>query len=225
MRYKRILMDIDDTIFDFQPGNRNAVNQLMEELGLASPTIYDEYEAINSTCWRALERGEMTQEVLHVERFRRFLATKNRPDDPAQVADRFAELLGQQAIPLPNALETLRAIAAEREVILLTNGITVIQKRRLACSGIGAWVHGVVISQEVGASKPDPRIFEIALDGLKPEEALMIGDGIHSDVLGANRAGADMCWFNPKGKALPEGMHAEYEVQDIRDCVAIALAE
>ena len=54
---------------------------------------------------------------------------------------------------------------------------------------------------------------------------LMIGDGIHSDVLGANRAGVDMCWFNPKGKALPEGMHAEYEVQDIRDCVAIALAE
>ena len=34
MRYKRILMDIDDTIFDFQPGNRNAVNQLMAELGL-----------------------------------------------------------------------------------------------------------------------------------------------------------------------------------------------
>lgn len=225
MRYKRILMDIDDTIFDFQPGNRNAVNQLMEELNLASPTVYDEYEAINSDCWRALERGEMTQEILHVERFRRFLSTKGRCDDPTQVADRFAELLGQQAIPLPNALETLRAIAAQREVILLTNGITVIQKRRLACSGIGEWVHGVVISQEVGASKPDPRIFEIALDGLKPEEALMIGDGIHSDVLGANRAGVDMCWFNPKGKALPEGMHAEYEVQDIRDCVAIALAE
>ena len=104
MRYKRILMDIDDTIFDFQPGNRNAVNQLMAELGLASPTIYDEYEAINSACWRALERGEMTQEILHVERFRRFLATKNRDDYPARVADRFAELLGQQAIPLPNAL-------------------------------------------------------------------------------------------------------------------------
>lgn len=223
MRYRRILMDIDDTIFDFQPGNRNAVNQLMAELGLSSPGVYDEYEAINSACWRALERGEMTQEILHVERFRRFLATKNRQDDPARVAGRFAELLGQQAIPLPNALETLRAIAAEREVVLLTNGITVIQKRRLTCSGIGDWVHGVVISQEVGCSKPEPEIFEIALGDLRPEEALMIGDGIQSDVLGANRAGVDMCWYNPKGKALPEGMHAEYEVRDIRDCVAIAL--
>ena len=52
----------------------------------------------------------------------------------------------------------------------------------------------------------------------------MIGDGIQSDVLGANRAGVDMCWYNPKGKALPEGMHAEYEVRDIRDCIPIALA-
>ena len=75
----------------------------------------------------------------------------------------------------------------------------------------------------MGASKPDPRIFEIALDGLKPEEALMIGDGIQSDVLGANRADVDMCWYNPRGKVLPEDMHAEYEVRDIRDCVAIAL--
>ena len=76
----------------------------------------------------------------------------------------------------------------------------------------------------MGCSKPEPEIFEIALDGLSPKEALMIGDGIQSDVLGANRAGVDMCWYNPKGKALPEGMHAEYEVRDIRDCVAIALS-
>lgn len=223
MRYKRILMDIDDTIFDFQPGNRNAVEQLMAELGLSSPGVYDEYEAINRACWEALERGEMTQEVLHVERFRRFLAAKQRGDDPAAVADRFAELLGRQVIPLPHAEETLRAIAAQRPVVLLTNGITAIQRSRLARSTIRPWVQGIVISQEVGLSKPDPRIFQLALDGLDPSEALMIGDGIHSDVLGANRAGVDICWFNPKGKVLPEGLHAEYEVRDIRDCVAIAL--
>ncbi len=223
MRYKSILMDIDDTIFDFQPGNRNAVEQLMAELGLSSPNVYDEYETINRACWEALERGEMTQEVLHVERFRRFLAAKRRGDDPAAVADRFAELLGRQVIPLPHAEEALRAIAAQRPVVLLTNGITVIQRSRLARSSIRPWVRDIVISQEVGLSKPDPRIFQLALDGLDPSEALMIGDGIHSDVLGANRAGIDICWFNPRGKVLPEGLHAEYEVRDIRDCVAIAL--
>ena len=55
MKYKRILMDIDDTLFDFQAGNRNAVGALMAELGLSSPTVFDEYQAINHACWEALE--------------------------------------------------------------------------------------------------------------------------------------------------------------------------
>jgi len=110
-------------------------------------------------------------------------------------------------------------------VVLLTNGITVIQKKRLAASPLKDWVQGVVISQEVGVSKPDPRIFEIALGGLDPRDALMIGDGITSDVMGANNAGVDVCWYNPKGKVLPEGVHAEYEIRDIRDCIAIATQE
>jgi HAD superfamily hydrolase (TIGR01549 family) len=194
----------------------------MEELGLSSPTVFDEYQAINHACWEALERGEMDQATLHVERFRRFLVLKGREDAPEQVAYRFAQLLGQQVIPLPHALETVKALCERIPVILLTNGITVIQKLRLDASPIKDWVSGVVISQEVGVAKPDPRIFEIALNGIDPRDALMIGDGTGSDVLGANRAGVDMCWFNPKGKALPEGMHAEYEIRDIRECIAIA---
>ena len=225
MRYKRILMDVDDTLIDFPTGNRRAVEQLMAELGLSSPTIFEEYQAINHACWEALERGEMTQEVLHVERFRRFLARKGRSDDPAAVADRFAELLGRQAIPLPHAEETVRAIAERLPVVLLTNGITVIQRQRLANARISQWVSDVIISQEVGLSKPDPRIFELALGGLDRREALMIGDGLRSDVQGANHAGVDVCWYNPGGKRLPGDLHAEYEIRDIRDCIPIALMD
>lgn len=225
MRYKRILMDVDDTLFDFPTGNRRAVEQLMAELGLSSPTIFEEYQAINHACWEALERGEMTQEVLHVERFRRFLARKGRSDDPAAVANRFAELLGRQAIPLPHAEETVRAIAERLPVVLLTNGITVIQRQRLANARISQWVSDVIISQEVGLSKPDPRIFELALGGLDRREALMIGDGLRSDVQGANHAGVDVCWYNPGGKRLPGDLHAEYEIRDIRDCIPIALMD
>lgn len=225
MRYKCILMDIDDTLFDFVPGNRNAITALMAELGLSSPTIYEEYEVINNACWKALERGEMDQGTLHVERFRRFLATKNRSDDPEKVAARFAQLLGQQVIPLPHAYETVQAISKNLPIILLTNGITVIQKARLGASPLGSWIEKMVISQEVGVSKPDPRIFEIALDGIDPRDALMIGDGTGSDIRGANNAGVDACWYNPRGKKLPEGLHVEYEVKDLLECIPIATQE
>ena len=225
MRYKRILLDADDTIFDFQAGNRRAVAALMAELGLSSPTVFDEYQAINHACWEALERGEMDQAELHVERFRRFLATKNRADDPEAVADRFAQLLGQQAIPYPGAEDVVKALSERLPVTLLTNGITVIQRARLARAAVTQWLDDVVISQEVGAAKPDPRIFEIALNGLDPRDALMIGDGIHSDVAGANNAGVDICWYNPKGAQLPDGLHAEYEIHQFRDCLPIAFQD
>lgn len=225
MRYKMILLDIDDTIFDFQAGNRNAVSELMAELGLSSPTVFDEYQAINHACWEALERGEMTQEILHVERFRRFLASKKRDDDPKAVADRFAQLLGQQAIPLPGAENLVKTLSEHVPVVVLTNGITVIQKARMERSPLSRWFSRVVISQEVGASKPDPRIFEIALDGVSPSDALMIGDSPNSDVLGANRAGVPVCWFNPKGKALPENIHPDYEARTLDECLKIALGE
>lgn len=225
MHYERVLMDLDDTLFDFQAGNRRAVAALMAELGLASDTVFEEYQAINHACWQALERGEMTQEVLHVERFRRFLRTKGRSDDPAIVAARFAQLLGRQAIPIPGAIESLQRIARHLPVFLLTNGITAIQQARLEISGVGRMVHGAVISQQVGLSKPDPAIFLYALQGIAPGRALMIGDGINSDVLGANRAGIDICWYNPDHKTLPKGLHAEYEIHRIEDCVEIALRD
>ena len=225
MRYKRILMDLDDTLFDFQAGNRRAVAELMQELGLSSPTVFDEYQSINHACWQALERGEMTQEILHVERFRRFLSSKGRSDDPRVVADRFANLLGRQAIPIPGALESLKAISRHIPVVLLTNGITVIQEARLEISGIRPLVHSAVISQQAGVSKPDPAIFYQALEGIDPSRALMIGDGINSDVLGANRSGIDICWYNPSGKDLPSGLHVEYEIQEISQFVPISLSE
>ena len=225
MRYQMILLDADDTILDFQAGNRRAVAELMAELGLSSPTVFDEYQAINHACWQALDRGEMTQEVLHVERFRRFLKSKNRSDDPAPVADRFAELLGRQAILFPGAEDVVRALSERLPVVILTNGITVIQKRRMAISPVKQWISRLVISQEAGVSKPDPRIFRIALDGVEPRNALMIGDGVGSDVAGANAAGVDMCWYNPGGKSLPQGLRAEYEIHRLADCLPIALQD
>ena len=225
MRYKAILFDVDDTLLDFQAGNRNAVNQLMDELGYHDPDRYDQYEAINLKCWKELEAGQLTQNQLKVARFVRFFDRYPVPGDPRWAAERFVELLGQQSILLPHALEVVEQIAARLPVAIVTNGITDIQRSRLALSPLKDYVTEVVISEEVGVSKPHPGIFTIALDrlGVKAGEALMVGDGVNSDIRGANNALIDACWYNPEGKVLPEGVHAEYEIADISQCVAIAL--
>lgn len=225
MRYKVILFDNDDTLMDFQAGNRVALNRLMDELGYRDPRRYDQYEVVNLECWAALEKGLMTQRQLRLARFMRFFDRYPVPGDPAWAAERFIGLLGQQSILLPHALDVVRAIAAARPVVIVTNGITEVQKHRFALSPLKPLVSDIVISEEVGHSKPRPEIFQIALErqGVKSRDALMIGDGINSDIRGANSAGIDACWLNPGGKVLPEGVHAEYVISDLRECVEIAL--
>ena len=225
MRYRAILFDVDDTLLDFQTGNRNAVNRLMDELGYRDPDRYDQYEAINLKCWAELEAGLLTQSQLKLARFVRFFDRYPVAGDPKWAAERFVELLGMQSILLPHALEAVEQIAARRPVAVVTNGITAIQHSRMALSPLKDYLTEMVISEAVGISKPRPGIFKIALDrlGVKPRDALMVGDGLNSDIRGANNAGIDACWLNPTGKALPEGVHAEYQITDIRQCVDIAL--
>lgn len=227
MRYKAILFDVDDTLLDFQTGNHNAVNQLMDELGYHDPDRYDQYEAVNLKCWRELEAGLLTQSQLKVARFVRFFDRYPVRGDPRWAAERFVTLLGRQSILLPHALETVARIAQRLPVAIVTNGITDIQRSRMALSPLKDYVAEMVISEEVGVSKPRPGIFIIALDrlGVKPRDALMVGDGVNSDIRGANNAFIDACWYNPEGRALPEGVHAEYVISDIRQCAEIALGQ
>ena len=92
MRYRGILMDADDTLFDFQAGNRRAVNRLMDEIGYFHPDRYDQYEAINLACWRALEQGLMTNAQLQSARFARFFETYGVSGDPVAAGERFVAL-------------------------------------------------------------------------------------------------------------------------------------
>ena len=227
MRYRAVLFDADETLFDFQAGNRNAVSQLMDELGYHHPDRYAQYEAINQQCWAALEQGRMTHPQLQLARFERFFERYRVDGDAARAAARFPVLLSRQSILLPHAEGVVRAIAARLPVAIVTNGATVTQKGRLARSPIRDAISGMVISEEAGVSKPRPEIFLMALEplGVEPRDALMIGDGVNSDIRGANNAGIDACWYNPGGKTLPDGVRAEYTVSDLRQCVPIALAE
>ena len=64
----------------------------------------------------------------------------------------------------------------------------------------------VIVSERAGVSKPDPRIFAIALEELdvRPEEAVMVGDSWKADIAGARAAGLRPVWFNPRRLPPPE---------------------
>jgi putative hydrolase of the HAD superfamily len=220
--YKAIFFDADDTLFDFPRAMRVALRACRREFGLrvAQGALVEAYRRHNLDVWRAFERGETDQAALRVERFRRLaaeLGIRELPFDRISVF--YLEALSSQPQLFPGALATIRRLAKKFPLALITNGIAMVQRRRFAASPITAYFQAVVISEEVGIAKPDPRIFAPALRkiGVDAGEVLYVGDSVTSDMAAARNAGMDFCWLNPDGIPVPNGQSAAFIIAAIKE--------
>ena len=87
---------------------------------------------------------------------------------------------------------------AARPIGIVTNGPTEVQRAKLDLLGIDRLVDFVLVSEEFGVAKPDPQIFREALRlaGVRPEEAVFVGDSAEFDMAGARAAGIPTVWVN-----------------------------
>ena len=203
MRYDYLLIDNDNTLMDFAAAEFKALRQTLADAGL--PTDDDTcaaYERINTALWKALERGETTQPKLKVERFRQLLEYLGREGDAAALGAAYAANLGKHADLLPGAADFIHAIHGRMKIALVSNGVSAIQRSRLALCPLTPLFDAIVISEEAGVAKPDPRLLEIALDMLgctDKSRAVMMGDSLSADIAAANNAGLDSIFFSLKG--------------------------
>ena len=112
--------------------------------------------------------------------------------------------------PYPEVAEVLRALRVRGTQLVVVSNWDVSLHDALAQTGLGALVHGVVTSAEVGATKPDPYIFRraLVLAGVRPEDALHVGDSVEHDVEGARAAGVEPVLVVRDGSDAPPGVRA-----------------
>jgi YjjG family noncanonical pyrimidine nucleotidase len=227
MNYPFLLFDADDTLFDFPKASARAFAVMCEKHSISNtPETYQIYHDINKVLWAAFDRGEVTKEYLTLERYVRFLkALDISNQDPAQCNRDYLTALGESVFPLPYAEEVCQELALRgHQLYIVTNAVASVQRSRLDRSGFSRWFQGAFISEEAGASKPSKAYFDYVraqLPELTAENCLIIGDSLSSDIKGANNAGLPCCWFNPKGQPLQEGLHADYEISDLRQLLDI----
>ena len=226
-KYKGIFFDADDTLFDYPHAERAALRACLREFRLRVKLgiLIDSYRRHNLELWQAFERGETDQAALRVERFSRVAAEFGISGLPLErISAFYLEALSRQPQLMPGALATVRALAKKFPLALVTNGIAMVQRRRFAASPITAYFQAVVISEEVGVAKPDPRIFAPALEkiGVAAGEVLYVGDSVTSDMAAARNAGMDFCWFNPAGTPVPAGYAPAFiiaAIKELPDCL------
>jgi putative hydrolase of the HAD superfamily len=70
--------------------------------------------------------------------------------------------------------------------------------------GIRPYFESILISADIGIRKPHPKIFQTALDrcGVQPKNALMVGDTLSADILGAKNAGMAAIWITRRADML-----------------------
>lgn len=225
-RYDVLLCDADNTIFDFNKAEENAFALTCAYMGFeSSDALLETYSKINAALWKLLEEGGITQKVLRVRRFEQFLDVIGKSDlDAVDMAREYAEQLGRQSVPIDGAIEAIARWSKMVPVIIVTNGISRIQHGRMEGSEVRHYIRGMVISEEVGVAKPDPKMLHIGMEmaGVTDRSrVLMLGDSLSSDIGAAANAGVDACWYNPKGQQNTKGLPVRYEIRDLDEVDAI----
>ena len=227
-RYPYVLLDADMTLLDFYRSEREALCRTLDRHGLPrNGEIIDTYSKINDALWKAMARGEVDQDFLVVERFAALQRAVGGSADPRAMNRDYASFLGEEAHLLPGALEFCQRLReGGLELAIATNGLPAAQRGRYHRSGLDQVIPHLFISMELGAQKPNPAFFQIVLDKLEvaaPSQAVMVGDGLDTDILGGNRAGIDTIWFNPEGKPLTGPARPTYTAASYEEILRILL--
>ena len=228
MKYEVILFDADETLYDFKKSEREAFKNTMLKFNID----YDEnyhlkiYQEINSALWKEFEQGLITQEVLKIERFKRLSDKLGINFDENDFANLYIENLADASFLYDNSIELIETLHKSYRLAIVTNGLTLVQDKRIRKSSIAKFFETIVISEEVLTAKPNPKIFEHTLKTINftdKNKVLMVGDSLSSDIQGGINFGIDTCWYNPNKIVNETSIKPTYEISNFDELKLLLL--
>jgi putative hydrolase of the HAD superfamily len=184
---RAILFDLDDTLFERAPAFARWARQFAEQRGLTAPDAVSTIVALDA---RGRPRREAVASAI--------VAHFGLDEDAAALALRMPGELAACAEPEPGVAETIATLGTRYRLGVVTNGPGPSQRAKLARIGLTAAFSTIAISAEVGVWKPDRAIFDLALAavGCTPEETVMVGDSLESDLAPARALGMPTAWID-----------------------------
>ena len=207
-----VLFDLDDTLFDYTHAARVALGEAarLDPVLAAAPfdALAQRHHALLEEIHPRVTRGELALDAARSERFTRLLiACGGDPAAAPAMADCFRAALRRAERLVPGAARLLDALQLRGVTLAIVSNNTRAEQigklTRLGC--IDAFA-AIVVSADHGISKPDPRLFAVALDqlGVAAADTVHVGDDWDKDIDGARRAGIRPVWFNRFARPAPE---------------------
>lgn len=230
MALRALFFDLDDTLCDYSGSVDSAASAIFGRAVDRYPQLSS--DRLRQNFDRLLDDHVVSSVGPHapfLSRFDRIRQTLllDQVEDDALAKELVGEytLMRSDGLKLfPDALSTLEALKGRLPMVLVTNGSTDVQKRAVERLGIGKYFERILISEEVGAAKPNPLIFQRAIEVVRrrPDEVLHVGDGVRSDIAGAKAAEIPVAWLN-RGEhpLLPNDPVPNYTISSLTELLPL----
>ena len=223
--YQIFLLDIDNTLLDFDAAEKRGFEKLIESYGIEYRSrMLEEYKKLNRDLWDLLEQEKISRDELLNTRFTRLFSSFGLEINGAEAESRYRLHLGEGADLLPHTKETLLHLKQKgKKLYPASNGVYHTQIQRLKKAGIYDLFDGMFISEKIGYEKPSPSFFEHCfkhISDFSKEKTIMVGDSLSSDIQGAINAGIDSCLISPP--KAPATTKATYQITDLSELIELS---
>ena len=219
-KFSIVLIDADDTIFDFKKAEFSAFKKTLNSFGAdCSDKDVEVYSEINLRCWKELEKGTLTRSDLQLKRFEQWFDYMGLKLDAKAFNDMYVPSLGEFGFLFNGAEDFLRKLSSVCDIYIVTNGMTVTQESRFNKTIIKPYIKNIFISESIGYSKPDKAFFDFCIKEIgEPDrsEYIILGDSVSSDMQGGRNAGISTCLFS-KDKNISSHPLCDYIVSDYNE--------
>lgn len=223
---RAVCFDFDNTLQDLDSAFDIAASKVLEPFGRDRGFDGEDVKnALNGTwpsVWEEFMAGTRPEPALYPEWFFQAFRTLDvlvSRDELSLLVGAYHQVFDGALALYPDVERVLHRLERWRRppsLAILTNGPGARQRNRIRALGLD-WIPHLAISEEVGIGKPHPEFFYAALRELdvRPEDAVMVGDTLDTDIVGAHAVGMKSVWLNRRKIADPRSELADATVSDL----------
>lgn len=200
---RHVFFDLDHTLWDFDKNSGLTFDKIfkMNDLSINLSSFLEVYEPINLKYWKLYRDEKIDKQTLRYARLNDTFKILEIPVKSSlihKISKDYISYLSTFNHLFEGTIEILDYLKSKYKLHIITNGFKEVQQKKLNKANIDHFFETVTNSEMVGVKKPNPKIFNHALQMAKAKktESIMIGDNYEADVLGAIHFGIQAICFN-----------------------------